>query len=118
MSRASRTAFRWIGARRCASSSSWKNRLQATGYRLQGRDRALAQGGAPMRDHDKLKVFHVADRLVIEVYRLTQQFPRHEAFGLVSQMRRSATSVACNIVEGSTRRSQSDYVRFLELSLG
>jgi four helix bundle protein len=60
----------------------------------------------------------VADHLVIEVYRLTQQFPRHEAFGLVSQMRRSATSVACNIVGGSTRRSQSDYVRFLELSLG
>ena len=53
-----------------------------------------------MRDHRKLEVFQLADRLVMEVYEQTRSFPGEELYGLVSQMRRSAVSVAANIVEG------------------
>ena len=51
-----------------------------------------------MRDHKKLRAFDVADQLAMLTYRQTTSFPRDELFGLVSQMRRAAVSVASNIV--------------------
>ena len=69
-----------------------------------------------MRDHRKLKVFVLADSLVIQVYVRTKGFPRSEMYGLVSQMRRAAVSVAANIVEGSARRGEKDFDRFLGIS--
>jgi len=70
------------------------------------------------RDYRKLKVFHMADDLVIKVYEATRSFPRDELFGLTSQMRRAAVSVPANIVEGSFRRSESEYVNFLNIAFG
>ena len=71
-----------------------------------------------MRDHTKLKAFELADALAIQVYRATCGFPRNEQFGLTSQMRRSAVSIASNIVEGCARSTEADYVRFLEIAYG
>jgi four helix bundle protein len=71
-----------------------------------------------MRDHTKLRAFELADQLALTTYKATASFPREEQFGLTSQLRRAAVSVASNIVEGSARFSESEYVRFLEMSYG
>ena len=69
-----------------------------------------------MRDHTKLRAFILADELAIKIYRVTITFPKEEMFGLTSQMRRCAVSVPSNIVEGSARESQTEYLRFLEIA--
>jgi len=69
------------------------------------------------RDHRKLRVFQDAHALAVETYRQTLGLPRDEWFGLRSQMRRAAVSVASNLVEGSARPSQDDYLRFLHIAL-
>jgi four helix bundle protein len=71
-----------------------------------------------MRDHRKLRAFVLADELAIQIYRLTQKFPKDEMYGLTSQMRRAAVSVPSNIVEGCTREGEVEYLRFLEISFG
>lgn len=60
----------------------------------------------------------MADDLVVQVYALSKTFPREELFGLTSQMRRGAVSVASNIVEGCARNTQADYVHFLIIAYG
>ncbi len=71
-----------------------------------------------MRDHSKLRAFQLADELAVLVYQETRCFPREELFGLRAQMRRAAVSVASNIVEGCARRTQADYVHFLDIAFG
>ena len=71
-----------------------------------------------MRNPQELKVFVVADELVLSVYAETSSFPQDERFGLTAQARRSAVSVASNIVEGCSRSSQADFARFIEIALG
>ena len=66
-----------------------------------------------MCDHTKHRAFELADEVAVLVYRMTAGFPREELYGLTSQIRRAAVSVPSNIVEGCTRDSQSDYLRFI-----
>jgi four helix bundle protein len=70
------------------------------------------------RKYQDLRVFQSADQLVIDVYCSTQDFGADERFGLRSQLRRAAVSVATNIVEGSIRRSERHWINYLETSLG
>jgi four helix bundle protein len=71
-----------------------------------------------MRDHRKLKAFQLADELAVLVYQATCTFPKDGLFGLRAQMRRAAVSVASNIVEGCARRTQGDYLHFLDVAFG
>lgn len=71
-----------------------------------------------MRDHRKLKTFDIADELALAIYRATADFPRTEVFGLKDQMREAAVSIPSNIVEGCARRTEREYLRFLEFAFG
>ncbi len=56
--------------------------------------------------------------LVVVIYELTEQYPKSEIYGLVSQMRRSAVSIPSNIAEGRRRRSRKEYNQFLLIAYG
>lgn len=68
--------------------------------------------------YHKLAAFQKAKQLALLVYKITQKFPREEQFSLVSQMRRAAVSVLANIVEGYSRGSTKEYIRFLNIAIG
>ncbi len=63
-----------------------------------------------------LKVWQEGHALTLEIYRVTSGFPPDERYGLVSQLRRAASSVPANIAEGSKRQTQTDYARFLNIA--
>lgn len=69
-------------------------------------------------DFRKCKAWQKADDLALAVYVATNRFPKDEVYGLTSQMRRAAVSVAANIAEGSGRESTKDYLRFLYVARG
>jgi len=74
--------------------------------------------GQPKTSYRDLDVWHRAVDLAVMVYRLTKQYPKHELYGLVSQMRRCAASVPANIAEGRGRRSDAEFCRFLYVASG
>ena len=65
-----------------------------------------------------LRVWQLGMQLAEDAYRLSQQFPRHEVYGLGSQMQRAAVSVPANIAEGHATGSGKDYLRFLAIAQG
>lgn len=67
---------------------------------------------------EKLDVWHKGIAFADSVYSLTRGFPADERFGLTNQMRRATVSVPSNIAEGSSRMSQADYARFIEIGTG
>jgi len=71
-----------------------------------------------MRDHRKLQIFGLADQLALMIFKETKFFPREEVFGLSAQMRRAAVSIPSNIVEGCTRDTTAEYMRFLTVAYG
>jgi len=65
-----------------------------------------------------LKVWQLGMQLAEEVYRLSQGFPKHETYGLGSQMQRAAVSIPANIAEGHAMGSTKDFLRFLGIAQG
>lgn len=72
----------------------------------------------PAKTFEDLLVWQKAHRFVLAVYALTQSFPRAEVYGLSSQFRRAAVSVAANIAEGFKKRGKADKLRFLNMAQG
>ena len=71
-----------------------------------------------MKNFKELKVWQRGMEVIENVYQLTSEFPPNERFNLVSQMNRSSISIPSNIAEGSSRQSNVDSKRFLEIALG
>ena len=71
-----------------------------------------------MKDFRGLRVWEKAHILVLDSYKATKSFPREEAFGLTSQIRRAAASIAANIAEGCGKRGNAEFQRFLNISAG
>jgi four helix bundle protein len=71
-----------------------------------------------MQDAKNLVVGEQARALALAIYRHTESFPRSECFGLTSQMRRAAVSIASNIAEGCGRRSNRELLTFLYIPAG
>ena len=67
---------------------------------------------------EKLIAWQKARELASEIYKITKLFPKDEVFGLTSQMRRCAVSIASNLAEGSGRNSMKDKARFTEIAFG
>lgn len=65
---------------------------------------------------EKLVAWQKARELALVIYKITKQFPKDELFGLTSQMRRCAISIASNLAEGSGRVSFKDKARFTEIA--
>ena len=71
-----------------------------------------------MKGFRNLKVWIKSHQLTLDIYKSTQQFPKEELFGLVSQLRRASTSIPTNIAEGSGRKSEKEFIQFLSIALG
>lgn len=69
-----------------------------------------------MRDHQKLRVFELGDMLAKLVYECTQSWPKEEAYGLTSQVRRCSVSVPSNIVEGCGCETDAEFLRFMTIA--
>ena len=71
-----------------------------------------------VKDVKELEVFKLAHNLVLRIYKITEDFPQDERFGLVPQMRRSAFSIPMNLIEGSNRLNTKEYRRFVGIAKG
>ena len=72
----------------------------------------------PARCFQDLVVWQKAHQFVLGVYRLSKGFPREENYGLTSQFRRAAVSIAANIAEGFKKKGRLDKVRFMNVAQG
>lgn len=66
-----------------------------------------------IKSFQDLEIWREAHSLVLEIYRITKDFPKEEIYGLISQIRRSSVSVAACIVEGQSRNTTKDFIKFL-----
>jgi four helix bundle protein len=71
-----------------------------------------------VQECERLKVWKKAVDLAVDIYLVTQRFPKSELYGLTSQLRRSSVSIASNIAEGSGRGSDTEMIRFLTIARG
>ena len=68
--------------------------------------------------HTKLNVYQSSQKLILECYKITAQFPNEEKFAMIQQIRRAALSVHLNIAEGCSKKSKSERSRYFEIARG
>ena len=66
---------------------------------------------------EKLEIWQLARKFVVDIYKITRKFPKDELFGLIAQIRRAATSILLNIAEGSSHSSDIEFRRFLRIAV-
>jgi four helix bundle protein len=71
-----------------------------------------------IRCYQQLDVWQLGMEIVEDIYRLTAEFPKHETYGLRSQVRRAAVSIPSNIAEGHARDSTREYLHHVSIALG
>lgn len=71
-----------------------------------------------MHQFKELEIWKRSRLFCSEVYQITSSFPSDEKFGLTNQLRRASVSIPSNIAEGSSRNSNKDFSRFLEIAIG
>ena len=71
-----------------------------------------------MKNFKELRIWQIGMEIAVNCFRLTEEFPKEEKFGLSIQITRAGVSIPSNIAEGSSRSSEKDYARFIEISIG
>jgi four helix bundle protein len=71
-----------------------------------------------MKNFKELRIWQKGMDIAVNCFRLTEEFPKEEKFGLSIQITRAGVSIPSNIAEGSSRSSEKDYARFIEISMG
>jgi four helix bundle protein len=71
-----------------------------------------------MRNFRELKIWQHGIEIAIKTYRVTETFPNEDKYAIVQQMNKAGVSIPSNIAEGSSRKSEKDYSRFIEIALG
>lgn len=71
-----------------------------------------------LKNYKELKVWQRSYQLCLEIYKITKGFPKEERYSLISQIRRAAVSVPCNIAEGYGRKTTPEYIRSLYIAYG
>jgi len=72
----------------------------------------------PQNSYRRQTVWNKAVELAVLIYKLTNNFPKHELYGLASQMQRAAVAIASNIAEGQGRGSKKEFRQFLKIAFG
>jgi four helix bundle protein len=70
------------------------------------------------RKYQNMEIYNLAYDIAIRIYKITDNFPKHEFGALTNQLRRAAISLPSNIAEGSTRRTAKEFLMFLSYSYG
>ncbi len=71
-----------------------------------------------MHKFKQLEIWKQSKLFCSQIYLVTVSFPDEERFGLTTQLRRASVSIPSNIAEGSSRKSNKDFARFLEIAIG
>ena len=71
-----------------------------------------------MKDFKNIEMWKRSNKLTLDIYKATQQFPKEEMFGLTSQIRRAVSSIPTNIAEGCGRRTNAELANFLNIASG
>ena len=71
-----------------------------------------------MQSFRNLKVWEKAHAVTLDIYHASRSFPKDELYGLTSQMRRASASIGANIAEGSCRKGDVEFGRFLQIAIG